>query len=68
VAVGLTYWAVARYTYAWSGMVTCAGGTAGNAAVFPSRACSEVYCAGVNVTPAGLSGPVTPVNSPLALS
>jgi hypothetical protein len=27
-----------------------------------------LYCAEVSVTPAGFSGPVTPVNSPLAVS
>ena len=34
----------------------------------PSAACSAVYWAGVRVTPTGFSGPVTDVNSGLALS
>ena len=45
-----------------------AGGTAGSACGFPSAACSDWYWAGVRGTPTGFSGPVTPVNSPLALS
>ncbi len=45
-----------------------AGGTAGSAFAGPSRACSAAYCGAVSVAPAGFSGPVTWVNSPLAWS
>ena len=45
-----------------------AGGTGGSACGFPSAACSAWYWAWVSATPTGFSGPVTPVNSPLAVS
>ena len=44
------------------------GGTAGSALAGPSWACSELYCAGVRGAPAGFSGPITCVKSPLARS
>ena len=44
------------------------GGTGGSALAGPSLACSAVYWAGVSAAPAGFSGPVTCVNSPLAWS
>ena len=70
----LTNCAVARYV--WYACVRDQAGELGrhrsarNGSVpEPSAACSSVYSAGVNpVPPTGLSGPVTPVNSPLALS